>query len=522
MLTANKNILLYFLLFISTVINAQVNLEWARTYSNGAIDSNMLAEDMAIDRNGNIYVTGAGIDSLQNVRIVTIKYSPNGNVEWVQRYNKADSTYCRSWSIHLDDSANVYIAGEESALLTLKYNTNGVLQWSRKYGNSNGYNGAWDITTDDSGYVYTTGQSTDKFVTMKYNRDGNLQWLALDSFTGGSGPTFITLDSIGNVYVTGRGNNHATACTTFKYNNAGAKQWVQYYSGLTANGFAAPVGIAIDNHGDIVIGAAIATTIGSGYFAAIKYSPNGTFHWATAYIDSFKYYNYPKSFILDKNGNSFITGGVNNWNSPTDAYGTIKINSNGIVQWNKEYAIDPNNLDMAYDVAVDKYGFIYVTGESGGGSSARDIVIVKYDQQGNQLMAERFLNSLNEEGYKIAVNDNSDIYVFGVQFEKSGEPSYILLKYSQRANGIQEKTKQVRWLVYPNPTTQNAILEFDNSSGNDFKLTLYNTYGQEVRTITDINKAKIEIEKQELSNGIYFFQLETASQIIAKGKLIFK
>lgn len=512
------------LLSISASITAQVNLQWVRAYHGDTTDSKIYAQDMVIDRNGFVYVTGFVEDTAKFVRIITIKYSPNGNMEWVQRYTSSNTSWNRPWSIRLDDSSNVYIAGDGIGLLTLKYNSAGVLQWARTFRDGNWGQYAWDVISDDSGNVYTTGITTDKFVTIKYNSDGNLKWIAQDSFAGGLAPSYITLDSLGNVYVTGRGWGKFYTCNTFKYNNVGVKQWEQVYSGNVVDGGADSRGIAIDRNGDIVV---MGTSFSIGppiNYSVIKYTPSGSLKWATVYIDPFKSYNAPNAFVIDKSSNVFVTGNINEGNCPTDAFGTIKINASGTVKWNKEYTLGYCNDDIAYDIAVDKNGFIYVTGESVGDSLSNnaDIITIKYDQNGKPLWVERYPSILYEEGYKISVQDNGDIYIFGQQFSQNWIPSFITIKYSQWSTGLLEKSKQINWSIYPNPTSLNATLEFDNPSGKKCKLTLYDSYGKIIRTTSDITTNKIEVEKQDLQSGLYFFQLELDLQIIAKGKLIFK
>jgi len=74
--------------------------------------------------------------------------------------------------------------------------------------------------------------------------------------------------------------------------------------------------------------------------------------------------------------------------------------------------------------------------------------------------------------------------------------------------------------IYPNPARQHTTLEFDNLKNENCTLTLYNSYGKFVRTISDITTDKIEIQRQNLADGLYFFQLRTDQQVIRSGKFI--
>ncbi|MBP8034388.1 MAG: T9SS type A sorting domain-containing protein [Bacteroidia bacterium] len=91
--------------------------------------------------------------------------------------------------------------------------------------------------------------------------------------------------------------------------------------------------------------------------------------------------------------------------------------------------------------------------------------------------------------------------------------------YRSGVTSIFENQQQNIFSIYPNPTTQNATLEFDNSKLENCSLTLYDSRGQLVRTINNIKTNTIEIERQNLANGLYFFQLNSETKNLATGKL---
>jgi photosystem II stability/assembly factor-like uncharacterized protein len=84
----------------------------------------------------------------------------------------------------------------------------------------------------------------------------------------------------------------------------------------------------------------------------------------------------------------------------------------------------------------------------------------------------------------------------------------------------EQDNNRIPFSIYPNPTNQNATLEFDNSGKENCILKLYDIQGQLVRTIAGISTGKAEIERKNLTSGLYFFQLQTDNEIIATGKFI--
>jgi hypothetical protein len=81
-------------------------------------------------------------------------------------------------------------------------------------------------------------------------------------------------------------------------------------------------------------------------------------------------------------------------------------------------------------------------------------------------------------------------------------------------------SEQNNFKLYPNPTSTNATLEFDNPKKENCRLTIFNSIGQILLVINDITEDKIVIERQNLTSGFYFFRLDTGIKTIASGKLI--
>lgn len=86
--------------------------------------------------------------------------------------------------------------------------------------------------------------------------------------------------------------------------------------------------------------------------------------------------------------------------------------------------------------------------------------------------------------------------------------------------GFNEIEKEIENKIYPNPTNQNATLQFDNSKRENCTLMLYDIQGRVVITIANIITDKVEIKRNNLTQGLYFFQLHTDREIITTGKLI--
>jgi N-acetylneuraminic acid mutarotase len=117
--------------------------------------------------------------------------------------------------------------------------------------------------------------------------------------------------------------------------------------------------------------------------------------------------------------------------------------------------------------------------------------------------------SINAKGY-IALGRNN------------GSNSNTLWEYDPSFTTEIEEQQNFATQVYPNPARLNATIEFDNYSNKNHNLIIYNASGRIVRTISDISTGKVEIEKQDLASGLYFYQLRDEKQILGTGKIIFE
>ena len=114
-------------------------------------------------------------------------------------------------------------------------------------------------------------------------------------------------------------------------------------------------------------------------------------------------------------------------------------------------------------------------------------------------------------------NTNQDIdasykiWEFFAKYDINGKIS------STGIDQLDEKGLEVK--IYPNPTSQYTTLEFDNSRQENYTLTFYDLQGRLVRTINDITTSQVTIEKDDLTSGLYIFQLRTNRAVLFIGKL---
>lgn len=98
--------------------------EWMQRY-NGPQNGDDFPTSMAVDKYGSVYVTGSSIGASNDIE--TIKYNSSGVQQWEQRYNGTANFIDLAKSIAVDKSGNVYITGysdfvaNNSDIITIKY-----------------------------------------------------------------------------------------------------------------------------------------------------------------------------------------------------------------------------------------------------------------------------------------------------------------------------------------------------------------------------------------------------------------
>jgi uncharacterized delta-60 repeat protein len=260
------------------------NQLWVARY-NGPGNSSDYADALKIDSSGNVYVTGYSIGSGTGYDYATIKYSPDGNQLWVARYNGPGNNRDIANALAIDNSGNVYVTGYCKAgsgldfdYATIKYSPDGNQLWVARYnGPGNSDDRANALAIDSSGNVYVTGYSTGSgtgydYATVKYSPDGNQLWVARYNGPGNSSDyaDALKIDSSGNVYVTGYSTGSGTGYdyATIKYSPDGNQLWVACYSG-PGNSDDRANALKIDSLGNVyVTGYSLGDT---SYYTTIKY-----------------------------------------------------------------------------------------------------------------------------------------------------------------------------------------------------------------------------------------------------------
>jgi hypothetical protein len=349
------------------VAKLDINGNWLWAKKAGGTDFDF-GNSIAVDANGNSYVTGYfsgsanfGTTTLTSsseyyTEIYVAKLDINGNWLWA---NKAGGTgWDYGYGIAVDANGNSYVTGAfaESAIFgtttltssggsdifVAKLDSSGNWLWAKQAGGTD-YDDGYGIVVDINGNSYVTGifyssncsfgsttltssGGSDIFVA-KLDINGNWLWAKQAGGTSGDSGNGIAVDANGNSYITGGFKESATFGTTTltssgyydydifvtKLDIDGNWLWAKQAGGTGDEGSNS---IAVDANGNSYITSGFeesvnfgtTTLTSSGYldiFVA-KIDHNGNWLWAKqagGAIDDCGY-----GIALDANGNSYVTG----------------------------------------------------------------------------------------------------------------------------------------------------------------------------------------------------------------------
>ncbi|MBI3195181.1 MAG: SBBP repeat-containing protein [Ignavibacteriae bacterium] len=422
-----------------------------------------IANDMAQDISGNIYVTGISGSGWDRLDYLTIKYNSVGESLWIARYNGSGNGVDYASAIAVDASGNVYVTGSSEGLgtsddyATIKYDSSGVEQWVVRYnGSRNVVDAASDIAVDAIGNVYVTGYSgevgtSDDYTTIKYNSSGEEQWaMHYNGPTNSSDKaTALSIDALGNIYVTGNSESATWYdIATVKYNSLGIEEWVVRYNGF-ANLNDEATAIAVDASGGVYVAGMIYEEAYHGNYITIKYDATGVLQWTKIFRSSNRYSYIDNSAVaitVDGAGNIYSTGYIYDGVAARD-YLTVKYSSAGTVLWSVKYNGPENSYDVAHDIAVDISGNVYVTGTGYSSTTGVDYVTVKYNSLGVQQWMSRYTGTGNNDDTpaSIVVDASGNVCVTGYSLGSETGYDYATIKYS--TTGIKQWSNTVNFVI---------------------------------------------------------------------------
>ncbi|HEV8539148.1 MAG TPA: SBBP repeat-containing protein [Bacteroidota bacterium] len=443
--------------YVTIMYSPNGSQKWIARF-DGPVHESDIPVSLGTDDHDNVYVTGFSETVDGGRDFVTLRYNSNGGSVWKSSYNgegrgddePADLATTHDGFIFVAGSSTGFGTGIDIVVTKYAMNQSNGENWPVRYtgmGISRVFAKACVLDPQNNimicGGKYTP-TSTLSYTTVRFTSDGIQQW---ENDYGDryhyNEPTAVAIGPTGNVYATGlsyalSGNQD---CLTIKYDGDGATNWIGFYDDFEQNlDFAADL-VVSDNEEVYVAGYSYSRS--SAYdFVIIKYDSSGAQKWVASYNGTGNGSDLASAIATDEADNTYVTGLSDGGGTGYD-FATVKYDAGGAIRWAARYNGPANLDDRAVDVTVDGARSVYVTGWSAGEDHIDEIVIVKYDSNGEQRWAERF-HAPDHEGDRaqaIVLDASRNVYVTGTSFHSGfRDVDYVTMSY--------DSDGQVRWVRY--------------------------------------------------------------------------
>jgi uncharacterized delta-60 repeat protein len=340
---------------------------WEKRY-NGPGNGTDRATAIAVDQSGNVIVTGYAWNGT-NWDWATVKYgAADGALLWERRYDGPGHGDDTAYAVAVDRSGNVVVTGDSTGTVggndvyTVKYAAaDGALLWARRYnGPDSEYDSARAVAIDGHGNVVVTGYGSvdnySEYYTAKYAAaDGALVW-EKRSGSDRRGTAFaVAVDRDDNVVVTGTAKGDYY---TIKLGSTdGRLLWERRYNG-PGNGEDSAQAVAVDGNDNVVVtGYSWNAATNVDYYTAKYAAGDGTLLWEKRYDGPARGSDAASALALDREGNVVVTG-----TSAGDCYTAKYGATSGALFWEQRYNGPANQRDFAAKLAIGRDGMVVVTG----------------------------------------------------------------------------------------------------------------------------------------------------------------
>lgn len=392
-----------------------------------------------------------------------VKLDGTGTLIWQKALGGTGSEYAYE-ILQTSDGGYIY-AGYSTTLLNSFYqywiqkldNTGNVI-WQKNSGASGGDEYAYSIQqTTDGGYIIAGDANTDDgdvsglkggydFWVVKTDATGTIQW---QKTLGGSGDDYgyaIQQTTDGGYIVTGEtystdgdatGNHGLDDAFVIKLDALGNKQWSKVYGGTnidyfnaiqqTTDGGYIATGSTYSNNGDV------SGNHGNNDYWVVKLNSSGVIQWQKCLGGTG--YDYAYSIKTTSDGGYIVAGDVSSNDgdvtgnhSASYDYWIVKLDGSGTIQWQKTYGgtaeDDCRYIQQTADGGYIATGFsLSVNGDLTGNHGIWDYWVIKISATGTLQWQKSLGGSSNDYSYSIKPATGGGYIVAGRTNSNNGDVS---------------------------------------------------------------------------------------------------
>ncbi len=433
------------------------------------------------------------------------------------------------YSVALQPDGKIVVAGyayngSEHDFAVVRYNTDGSLdntfdgdgKLTTDFASSQDYGASVVIQLD--GKIIVAGSSDVYFALVRYNTDGSLDntfdidGKVTTDFGGGSsaGGVSVILQSDGKIIVAGISYIFDQDFALARYNPDGSLDNSFDTDGKLNTDFGTPNDyggrVALQSDGKILVAGTISYGIDED-FGLARYNTNGsldtTFNFDGKTTTSFGIYSSECWSIVVQPDGKILLGGRSNNGSNND-FALVRYNIDGSLD-NTFDSDGKLTTDFAtsneggHSVTLQPDGKILLAG--GANLPGPDFAMVRYNTDGtldNSFDSDGKLSTdfggLDDNCFSVVLQPDGKILLTGYS-DNGSNLDFALARYLSGLNlGIIDfSLENNSVLIYPNPISQTARLEYILNNQENISIYLFDAHGQIVKTF-------ITNEKQEAGN----------------------
>jgi Secretion system C-terminal sorting domain len=391
----------------------------------------------------------------------------------------------------------------------IKTNQHGDTVWTKNLG-VDATDEGWDILEQSSGDLVILSQQggTRSIKLTKTDATGNIQW-SKDHFENTFNNYNAIEESPDNGFVLlGRKNSLGDWITyVLAVDQNGDSLWAKTYDLLDKVHYS----IKRTTDGYILSGTTVEYGLNDMLFTKIDFQ--GNYVWSNTFGGD----GYETAYSVDNTSDGgFIFAGITTETSSADNdVLLVKTTNQGSVEWSHTYGGIEDDIGYSVKQTQDK-GFLVVGESDSFGSFAGKMYLIKIDSSGNQLWSKVFGNAATK-GNCIQLTSDGGFAALGSTLTDNSFDYYLVkLNANGEFDTVSNTTQQ---LLFPNPTTAETSITFEQQEGVEYTLCLYNFQGDLVRELNDI-ASNVPFRLDGILSGIYYYKLSGGNTKAIEGKLV--
>ncbi|MCX6291449.1 MAG: T9SS type A sorting domain-containing protein [Bacteroidetes bacterium] len=429
--------------------------------------------------------------------------------------------------------SNYTTANAQDAAI-IKTDSLGNIEWVKLYGGPNTDGALYIEQTPDSGYI-VAGIKDDislndcKIWLLKTANNGDTIWSK--EIKAGNGRNYancVRQTNDGGFAITGYTSARGAGSYDVylvKTNSMGDTLWTKTFGGAFAD-----VGNSVQqtyDSGYIITGNTGSFGAGGSDVYLIKTNSVGDTLWTKTFGGA----NADAGFAVQQTGDSgfVIAGYTTNIQSHEDLY-LIRINSFGDTLWTKCIGDTTENTAQNFQITTDSGLVIVGTTHATGSGNFYDVYLVKTNAYGDTLWTRTFGGSMPDHGYFVRQTHDGGFIIVGTTASFTPPPGadIYLIKTDSIGSliiGIDELIINLLEDVFisPNPFNNSAIVmsPFGNSNSENIYYEITDVFGRKMFSeIIQGNKIIFTIQRNNMSDGIYFIKIFSRNAVIVISKFI--